>query len=188
MEQVDEITWRHKLNDFQSGDTLFVTGASGAIGTFVIQMAAAKGIRVAGSASQENQEYMLSLGAEKAVDYADPNWKDDIKQWFPAGVTAALAIQSNTAEGCIDIVKDGGTLVTDSMDKVEPRRNIHVFQFENHDGMQLQLFQLAEDITQRKIRLILEHVYPFDQAITALEKTETRHARGKTVIRLGPCQ
>ncbi|OLV16974.1 quinone oxidoreductase family protein [Deinococcus marmoris] len=36
----------------QSGDALFIAGASGAIGSLVIQLAAAQGIRVAGSASK----------------------------------------------------------------------------------------------------------------------------------------
>lgn len=31
----------------------------------------------------------------------------------------------------------------------------------------------------------MEKVYPFEQALAAVEKTETRHARGKVVV-LGP--
>ncbi|MDN5765056.1 MAG: zinc-binding dehydrogenase [Humibacillus sp.] len=43
---------------------------------------------------------------------------------------------------------------------------------------------LVEDIASGRIRLVLEHIYPFDQALSALEKTETRHARGKLVVKV----
>lgn len=45
-----------------------------------------------------------------------------------------------------------------------------------------EMADLVEDIASGRIRLVLEHVYPFDQAPAALEKTETRHARGKLVV------
>lgn len=170
--------------DLNAGDTLFVAGASGAIGTLVIQLAAARGIRVIGSASPKNHEYMLSLGAERAVDYSYPNWKQQIREWMPEGVSVALAIQPGTADDSIDVVKDGGTVVTVSGDPVPSRRNITVFQFEHHEETQQAVVQLASDIAEGQVRLVLEHIYPFKQAINALEKTETRHARGKSVVSL----
>lgn len=168
--------------NLNAGDTLFVAGASGAIGTLVIQLAAARGIRVIGSASPENHEYMRSLGAEEAVDYSAPNWKQQVKEWMPEGVSAALAIQPGTADDSIDVVKDGGTVVTVSGDTVPSRRNIKVFQFEHHQETQQAVAQLVSDIDEGGVRLVLEHIYPFKQALDALQKTETRHARGKLVV------
>lgn len=170
--------------DLNKGDTLFVAGASGAIGTLFIQLAAAEGIRIIGSASAKNYEYMLSLGAEKAVDYSDPNWKNQVKQWMPGGVDAALAIQSGTGKDCMDVVKDGGKVITVSGDQVVAERNIAVRQFEHHQDMQDSLEKLVSDIAEGKIRLVIERVYPFEQALDALEKTETRHARGKLAVSL----
>lgn len=89
--------------DLKEGDKLFIAGASGAIGTLVIQLAKQKGIRVVSSASSKNQEYMKSLGAEETVDYTRPTWKDEVKQWMPGGVDAALAIQPNTAKDSMDV-------------------------------------------------------------------------------------
>lgn len=74
------------------GETLFVAGASGAIGTLVVQMAAQRGVRVVGSASAANREYLLSLGGELAVDYRDPGWPEEVRRWASGGVDAALAI------------------------------------------------------------------------------------------------
>lgn len=170
--------------DLDAGDMLFVAGASGAIGTLVIQLATARGIRVVASASRKNHDYMLSLGAEKTVDYSDPDWKQRVKEWMPEGVSAALAIQPGTVNDCMDIVKDGGKVVTVSGDPTESKRNISVFQFEHHKDTKPALIQLISDIAEGRIRLIIEHIYPFEQALDALEKTETRHARGKVAVSL----
>lgn len=170
--------------NLQAGDTLFIAGASGAIGTLVIQLAVAQGIRVVGSASSKNHDYMLSLGAETAVNYADPTWKQQVKQWQPGGVSAALAIQPGTIEDSMDVVQDGGKVVAVSGDQAPSRRNIVVSHMQHHADTRPMLVQLVSDIAAGRIRLVIEHVYPFEQAIEALEKTETRHARGKIVVSL----
>lgn len=170
--------------DLAAGDTLFVAGASGAIGTLVIQLAAARGIRVGGSASQRNQDYMLSLGAEKAVDYADPNWKEQIREWVPGGVSAALAIQPDTTRGSMDVVARGGKVISVSRDRVESKMDVAVQQLEHHADTRPAMVKFIADIAEQGIRLVIEHVYPFDEAMDALGKTETRHARGKNVVRI----
>lgn len=168
--------------DLKEGDTLFIAGASGAIGTLVIQLAKLRKIRVIGSASSKNHEYMKSLGAEKTIDYMSPKWKDDVKIWIPSGVDAALAIQPETAKDSMDVVKNGGKVITVSGDKVYAERNITVQQFRHQLDTQQAIGDLVEDLVTGKIRIVIEQVYPFEQALEALEKTETRHARGKNVV------
>lgn len=169
--------------DLSAGETLFVAGASGAIGTLVVQLAARLGVRVVGSASPPNHEYLLSMGAALAVDYRDPQWGDEVRSWSPGGVDAALAIQPGTAVPSQDVVRDGGRLVTVSRDECPPQRGIRVGQFIHREGHEVS--ELVDDITAGDVRLVLEHVYAFEEALSALEKTETRHARGKLVV-MGP--
>jgi len=166
------------------GDSLFVAGASGAIGTLVIQLAVARDIRVVGSASSKNHDYIQSLGAEMAVDYAEPDWKKRVKQWMPGGVDAALAIQPGTGQDSLDVVKDGGKVITVSGDSdgVIPERGITVQQMMHHEETRQDLIRLMSDIAAGQVRLVIERVYSFEQALDALEKTETRHARGKLVV------
>ncbi len=168
------------------GDTLFIAGASGAIGTFVIQLAASKGIRVSASASQKNQAYMKSLGAEKTVDYQDENWQSQVKEWSEGGVTAALAIQPGTGIDSIKVVKDGGKLITVSGDsaQVVPERGVVIEQMGHHHDTQQKVIQMVHDIAKGAIQLVIEKEYQFDEALDALMKTETRHARGKLVATL----
>lgn len=167
-----------------AGDTLFVAGASGAVGTLVVQLATRRGIRVAGSASPKNHEYMLSLGAEFAVDYSAADWTQQVRQWCPGGVSAALAIQPDTAAGSMQVVRDAGKVITVSGDKIEAQRDITVAQLDHQEDAQKVVADLASNIAVGKLRLVLEHVYPFEQALDALQKTETRHARGKLVVNL----
>lgn len=172
--------------DMKPGQTLFVAGASGAIGTLVVQMATQRGIRVSGSASPANHQHLLSLGAEHAVDYGDPAWPDQVRQWAASGVDAALAIQPGAPAPSLAVVRDGGHLVTVSGDPCPPQRGIRVEQFPHRADTGKDMAELVTDISTGRTRLVLEHIYPFEQAVTALEKTETRHARGKLVVTVHP--
>lgn len=168
--------------DLQAGETLYVAGASGAIGTLVVQLASRRGVRVVGSASAPNHEYLRSLGADHTVDYRDPAWPDEVRQWSGGGADAALAIQPGTPTSSRDVVRDGGRVVTVSGDPCGSERGIRVEQFIHRTDAGEEMSELIDHITAGRIRLVLEHVYPFDDALSALEKTETRHARGKLVV------
>lgn len=169
--------------DLNAGDTVFIAGASGAVGSLAIQLAVARGIRVCGSASSQNHDYLLSLGAEKAVDYNQEDWKQEVLNWQANGVTAALAIQPDTAADSMAVVRDGGRVIAVSGDHVVGERGILVSQLEHHPDTGKMMPALAADIAAGRIKQVIEQVYPFDQALDALKKTETRHARGKTVVR-----
>ncbi len=89
--------------------SLFIAGGSGAIGTLAIQLADRQGWQVAASASEGNHDYLLSLGAELAVDYRNPSWPARVLQWMPAGVDAAIAVPPTPSTGSLGVVRDGGT-------------------------------------------------------------------------------
>ena len=58
----------------KDGDIVFVSAAAGAVGSVVVQIAKAKGMRVIGSAGgPEKCEFVRSLGADEVIDYkGDP--------------------------------------------------------------------------------------------------------------------
>ncbi len=65
------------LRDFGKlgmGQRVAITGASGGVGTFAVQIAVAKGARVTGIASGKNQDLVMSLGAERFIDYHEENY------------------------------------------------------------------------------------------------------------------
>ncbi len=163
-------------------ETLYVAGASGAIGTLVVQLATQRGVRVVGAASPANHDYVRYLGAELVVDYGDPAWVEAVRTWSPGGVDAALAIQPGTPASSQAVVRDGGHLVSVSGDPCPSERGIVVEQFAHRSDVGTDMAELVEAIANGRIHLEIERVYAFDEALAALEKTETRHARGKLVV------
>jgi NADPH-dependent curcumin reductase CurA len=64
------------IGEVKEGETLYVSGAAGAVGSIAAQIAKAKGLRVIGSAgSPEKVEWLRSLGIE-AFDYRTTPLKD----------------------------------------------------------------------------------------------------------------
>ena len=174
----------HALPENPAIDSIFVAGASGAIGTFAVQLARNNGWQVSASASQHNHDHLFALGAETAVDYHDPNWPHAVRQWRPDGVDAALAVQPQTTMDSIDVVKDGGTVVTISGDHATPVRGVRVVMPPHDIDVRTGLADLMGQIASGQVRLVIERTYPFEDALTALAKVRTRRARGKVVLSL----
>ncbi len=72
----------------QEGETVVVSGAAGAVGSIVGQIAKLKGAHVVGIAgSQEKIDYLINdLGFDEAVNYKDDNFKEAFKKTIPNGI------------------------------------------------------------------------------------------------------
>ncbi|MCA9163991.1 MAG: NADPH:quinone reductase [Pirellulaceae bacterium] len=71
----------------QAGETLFVNGGSGGVGSMVVQMARAAGARVIATAgSDEKAAACREIGAEAAVNYKTQDVGEAVKQFAPSGV------------------------------------------------------------------------------------------------------
>ncbi|MGV8962026.1 MAG: hypothetical protein ACOH2V_01430 [Candidatus Saccharimonadaceae bacterium] len=66
--------------------------------------------------------------------------------------------------------------------ELTPERYIDVKQMDHQDKTQLQVIKLQNTISKGEIKIIIEKEYLFLQALQALEKTKTTHARGKSVV------
>ena len=76
-----------KLGECKSEDTVFVSAASGAVGSLVAQLAKLEGCRVIGSAgSEEKCEWLRSVGVDVAINYKE---HPDAKRLSKALVQAA---------------------------------------------------------------------------------------------------
>lgn len=74
----------------QAGATVLINGASGSVGSAAAQIAVARGVRVIGTASPANQEYLRSLGVEP-VAYGD-GMTERVRALRPDGVARALDV------------------------------------------------------------------------------------------------
>ncbi|RKL67390.1 NADP-dependent oxidoreductase [Salipaludibacillus neizhouensis] len=72
----------------QPGETVVVSGAAGAVGSVVGQIAKIKGTKVVGIAgSDEKIDYLLNeLGFDAAVNYKKDSFKEDLEKALPNGV------------------------------------------------------------------------------------------------------
>ena len=71
----------------KAGDTVVVSGAAGAVGQVVGQIAKIKGCRVVGIAGgQDKCDYLRSIGFDAAIDYKHEDVKAALKEHCPKGV------------------------------------------------------------------------------------------------------
>jgi len=73
--------------ELENGESVFVSGAAGAVGSTVGQIAKVKGCRVVGSAgSEEKIRYLTEeLGFDHAINYKDGNLRGQLKEVAPDG-------------------------------------------------------------------------------------------------------
>ncbi|QSE94524.1 NADP-dependent oxidoreductase [Rhodococcus pseudokoreensis] len=95
-----------------TGDLLLVHGAAGGVGSFVVQLARARGATVIGTARPGNHDYVRSLGATP-VSYGD-GLSDRIRVLAPDGVDAVIdtAGSDEAIDVSVGLVRDRSRLVT----------------------------------------------------------------------------
>ena len=71
----------------QPGESIVVSGASGAVGSVAAQIAKIKGARVVGIAGSEQKvRYLMDeLGCDKALNYKSPHFPEQLKETCPEG-------------------------------------------------------------------------------------------------------
>jgi putative PIG3 family NAD(P)H quinone oxidoreductase len=80
------------LGRLREGETLLVHGGGSGIGTFAIQLAVARGVRVLTTARAAKHERLRDLGADVAIDYATQDF--------------TAAVHEATAKRGVDVVLD----------------------------------------------------------------------------------
>lgn len=73
------------------GESVLVHSAAGGIGHLIVQLARVLGAGVViGATSGDKGDFVRSLGADLAVDYAVPGWAGRVREALPAGVDVVL--------------------------------------------------------------------------------------------------
>jgi NADPH:quinone reductase len=92
------------------GQTLAVTGAAGALGGYVVQLAKADRLTVVADASEADEPLVRELGADVVVRRGD-DVAARIRESQPGGVDA-LVDGSLQGDALLDAVRDGGRIAT----------------------------------------------------------------------------
>jgi len=78
----------------QAGQTVLISGASGAVGASAVQIARSLGALVTGVCGTTNVDYVRSLGAERVIDYRTEDWLQPGQHFdliFDAAAAASFA-------------------------------------------------------------------------------------------------
>lgn len=178
--------------DVKPGQEVMVIGASGAVGSFAVQIAKAFGAEVTGVASTRNAEMVADLGADRFVDYTRQDITETGYQYDVIIDTAGNRSLSHlrkalTGDGTLVIVggsggrwlMGSGRSLRATMSSPFVGQTLRPFISKpNHQDL-LVLKQLVEsgDVTT-----VIDRTFPLDQAPDAMRYLGERHTQGKTVI------
>jgi NADPH2:quinone reductase len=165
-----------------AGATLAVTGAAGAYGGYVVQLAKADGLRVIADASEKDEDLVRSLGADVVVRRG-PDVAFRIREHAPNGVDA-LADGSVQNEEIVAAVKDGGAIATVRGWQADPGRGITLHETWVRDYAQAweKLDRLREQAEQGLLSLRVARTFPCERAHEAHELLQAGGTRGRFVI------
>ncbi|KAI5923919.1 reticulon-4-interacting protein 1, mitochondrial precursor [Camillea tinctor] len=186
------------------GDRVFINGGSGGVGTFSIQIAKALGCYVVVSCSAAGAELCRSLGADEIIDYRTADVCAELTSKAAASGPFALVVDNvgtsppglyKAADGFLSpegtFAQIGGEVSLAMLRSVSraliPRflgggsskwafivtRNVHE-----------ELVRLAEWIREGKIRVVIDEVFPFEEAPAAFAKLKEGRTKGKVVVRV----
>lgn len=162
-----------------AGETLLIHGASGALGTIAVQLAAARGARVLGTAGAANQEYVASLGAT-ALTYGN-NLVERVRALAPEGVDAVF---DAAGKGALEdsITLRGGTDRIVTTADFRARELGIVFAEGPQRRSAARLAELARQAAAGTLVTTLSATYPLAQAAQAQQVSDAGHNRGKLVL------
>ena len=164
------------------GQVIAVTGAAGAYGGYVVQLAKAEGLTVIADASEKDEKLVASLGADIVVRRGD-DVASRIRRHFPQGVDG-LADGAVLNELVIPAVRDGGAFTSVRGFQGIPQRDIHFTATSVRSYAQE--FEMLDRLRQQaeagKIALRVAEVYPPERAADAHRRLEAGGTRGRLVI------
>ncbi len=177
----------------QAGQKVLITGASGGVGTFAVQIAKAFGADVTGVCSTTKVDMVRSIGADHVIDYTQAEIADRGQRYDVildiAGYRSLSALRrALTPRGTLVIAggETGGRWLggTDRQLRalmlspfVGQRLGTFIASENNGD-----LLALKELIESGQVTPAIDRTYPLSEVPGAIRYLEEGHARGKVVI------
>ncbi len=180
------------IANVQPGQAVLVTGASGGVGSFAVQIARALGAEVTGVCSTGNVDLVRSLGADHVIDYTRTDFTRTEKRYD--------VILDNVEAQPLEAVRRAltltGTLIPNSgrggrwlgpVGRIAKARVLSGFTRQQLKpflsvGKRQDLLTLADLLTTGQVTPVIDRIYPLDEAADALRYVGAGHSRGKVVI------
>ncbi|MFI5687662.1 zinc-binding alcohol dehydrogenase family protein [Streptomyces sp. NPDC051636] len=170
------------LLDYTPGDTVLVTGASGAVGSFASQFAVADGAEVVAVASADDKAYVTSLGVKHVLSRDEPQrLVEAVRKVTPNGVDRVFDAALIGAP-LLGAVRDGGSFVS-AVEAVAPApergitvRGVHAVP----DSAQLS--DIIRRVAAGELTTRIAEVLPVEDGAEAHRRIEAGGLRGKLVL------
>lgn len=169
------------------GQKVLINGASGGVGTFAVQIAAAYGAEVTGVCSTRNVDRVRSIGAVHVIDYTQED--------FTQGAERYDLILDNVANhplsACRKVLTPSGVHIPNSGHRGMPYilKATFVSLFVKQQGSTYMatpkrgdLVELKELIEAGKVTPVIAGTYPLGTFTDAMRYLNEGHASGKVVI------
>jgi len=196
----------HRSAQVKAGEKALIIGASGGIGTALLQMGRLTGLHMNGMASQSKHAILVEFGATP-IDYRTQDFVEVIRQAEPQGIDVVLdgMMRPDTMRKALSLLRRGGRMVSFG----EPAgglpallRVLGIFMAVNllPNGKSLKLYgtsafsmngykSLLEDwatlfrlLQEGKIKPIIERKYPILEAAQANSLLESGNVIGNVVL------
>jgi NADPH:quinone reductase-like Zn-dependent oxidoreductase len=169
----------------KTGEKVLVIGASGAVGSALVQLASHFGADVTGVTSTTNLELVTSLGASRVIDYK----KEDFNKGRESYDIIADTAGATSFARCRHMLKENGRLLKilggmpDLLSALWApmmgSKRVIAGQAEERPEYVRQLAELARD---GALRPVIDRRYHFAQMAEAHAYVETGHKRGSVVV------
>ena len=176
--------------NIQKGQTILISGASGSIGTFAIQLAKYYGAEVTGVGNPKSLEVMKSIGADNVIDYT----KEEFNKNGETYDVIFDVIGKSSFSSCIGSLNKNGIylianpkMVLINREKRAAKKSDNKYISGNMDTTKErteQLKFLKELIEAGKIKSVIDRRYPLEKTAEAHSYVEKGEKTGNVVITL----
>jgi NADPH:quinone reductase-like Zn-dependent oxidoreductase len=174
-----------KKANIQRGQKVLVYGASGSVGSYIVQLAKHFGAEVTGVCSTANLEMVKSLGADKVIDYTKGDFSQDGEEYD----VVIEAVDKNMFAACIRVLKRGGTYVNITV----PIPNIQMLRVQMTSGKKIVLSGNAPETAEGlnfirelveagELKPVIDKIYPLEEIVEAHRYAEKGHKKGNVAI------
>lgn len=178
--------------DVGAGQRVLVNGASGGVGTFAVQLAAALGAEVTGVCSTRNVELVRSLGARHVVDYTQGDVTRRGERYDVVldmvGIASVGALRRLVTPDGVLVLGGGGagrwlepmpTIAAAHLRRAVLRQRVRPM---SEAATRDDLAELVAMAGDGRLRPVVERVLPLAEAREAMRHLLEDHARGKIVL------
>jgi NADPH:quinone reductase-like Zn-dependent oxidoreductase len=181
----------------QTGEKVLITGASGGVGTFAVQIAKAFGAVVTGVCSTSKMDVVRALGADHVIDYTREDFADagprfDVVLDIGGNAPLSRLRRALTPRGRLVTVggETDGRLLGGSDRQIRAlllspftRQRLGTFVAKETAA---DLVALTELVQAGKVAPVIDRTYPLGEAAAAIQRMQDGKARGKLVVSVSP--